>query len=267
MEQQSVRPIPPEHRRLVGMRIIKTVVAVFLCGLLAFLRSTSGFYSMIAAVVCIQNSAGKTIESSINRMTGTLIGGVAGVLVVYGLDTLGVLYIELLRYVVLSLMLIPIIKLCLAIKKPGCAAMACIVFLCVTVNHSIGDTPAVYSIDRLFETLVGVALACGIDSFCPTSPRPSPLRRSPRRLKRRPICRKRRKYPRRIRNSLSGAPWKRRTKRDLSGHPRRPVPGPPQPFHRTGGAGRPGGNRPREKHRPVPGAAHPRGAGLAGGER
>lgn len=176
MEQQSVRPILPEHRRLVGMRIIKTVVAVFLCGLLAFLRSASGFYSMIAAVVCIQNSAGKTIESSINRMTGTLIGGVAGVLVVYGLDTLGVLYIELLRYVVLSLMLIPIIKLCLAIKKPGCAAMACIVFLCVTVNHSIGDTPAVYSIDRLFETLVGVALACGIDILLPyqSAPQPAP---------------------------------------------------------------------------------------------
>ena len=107
-------------------------------------------------------------------MTGTLIGGVAGVLVVYSLDTLNVLYIELLRYAVLAVMLIPIIKLCLAIKKPGCAAMACIVFLCVTVNHSIGDTPAIYSIDRLFETLVGVALACGIDILLPYQPMPSP---------------------------------------------------------------------------------------------
>lgn len=174
MERQTTQALTPEHRHWIGMRIIKTVVAVFFCGLLAFFREASGFYSMIAAVVCIQNSAGKTIESSINRMTGTLIGGVAGVLVVYGLDTLGVLYIELLRYAVLSVMLIPIIKLCLAIKKPGCAAMACIVFLCVTVNHSIGDTPAVYSIDRLFETLVGVALACGIDILLPYQPMPQP---------------------------------------------------------------------------------------------
>ena len=174
MERQTIQALPPEHRHWIGMRIIKTVVAVFLCGLLAFFREASGFYSMIAAVVCIQNSAGKTIESSINRMAGTLIGGVAGVLVVYSLDMLGVLYMELLRYVVLSMMLIPIIKLCLAIKKPGCAAMACIVFLCVTINHSIGDTPAVYSIDRLFETLVGVALACGIDILLPYQPMPSP---------------------------------------------------------------------------------------------
>lgn len=151
----------------VGMRIVKTVIAVFVCGLLAYLREESGFYSMIAAVVCVQNSTGKTIESSVNRMTGTLIGGVVGVLVVYALDLLGILYIELARYVILSLMLIPIIEFCLVIKKPGCAAMACIVFLCVTVNHSIGDSPAIYSIQRLFETMVGVVVACAVDVLLP----------------------------------------------------------------------------------------------------
>ena len=179
MERQNTPALSPEHRHWIGMRIIKTVVAVFFCGLLAYFREASGFYSMIAAVVCIQNSAGKTIESSVNRMIGTLIGGVAGVLVVYSLDTLGVLYIELLRYAVLSVMLIPIIKLCLIVKKPGCAAMACIVFLCVTVNHSMGDTPAIHSIDRLFETLVGVALACGIDILLPYQPMPQPAQEVP----------------------------------------------------------------------------------------
>ena len=167
MEQQKPQPMTKEHRRHVGMRIIKTVVAVFLCGLLAFARSKSAFYSMIAAVVCVQNSAGKTIESSVNRMIGTLIGGVVGIVVVYLLELAGILYIELARYAVLSLVLIPIIELCLAVKKPGSAAMACIVFLCVTVNHSVGDTPVIYSIERLFETLVGVALACGIDVLLP----------------------------------------------------------------------------------------------------
>ena len=162
MEQQTIG-----RRFHVGMRIVKTVIAVFVCGLLASLRGESGFYSMIAAVVCVQNSTGKTVESSVNRMLGTLIGGVVGVLVVYVLELLGILYIELARYAVLSLMLIPIIELCLLVKKPACAAMACIVFLCVTVNHSIGDTPAIYSIQRLFETLVGVAVACGVDAVLP----------------------------------------------------------------------------------------------------
>ena len=141
MEPQKTAP--PEHRYHIGMRIVKTVTAVFLCGLLAWARSASAFYSMIAAVVCVQNSAGKTIESSVNRMVGTLIGGAAGVLMVYALSLAGVLYVELARYTLSALLLIPIIQLCLVVKKPGSAAMACIVFLCVTVHYSPEDTPVI----------------------------------------------------------------------------------------------------------------------------
>ena len=155
----------PEHRRHIGMRIIKTVVAVFLCGLLAYVRGKSALYSMFAALFCIQNSTGKTIESSINRMLGTLTGGVAGVLSVYAMDTLGILHIDLLRYLLLSLLLIPIIEFTLFIKKRDAAGMSCVVFLCLIVDP--GNTPAVNSIERLFETLVGAALACGIDMLLP----------------------------------------------------------------------------------------------------
>ena len=168
MEQKDIQPMTPERRRRVGMRIIKTVIAVFLCGVLAFLRNTSALYSMFAALFCVQNSAGKTIHSSIDRVLGTLIGGVVGVLVVYAMDTLNVLHADLLRYLVMALLLIPVIELCLAIKKPGCAGMACMVVMCLVVDP--GDRPAVYSIERLFETLVGVALACGIDVLLPYEP-------------------------------------------------------------------------------------------------
>lgn len=158
-------PTAQEHRLHIGMRIIKTVIAVFLCGLLAFLRDTSALYSMFAALFCIQKSAGKTIESSINRVLGTLVGGVVGVLTVYAMDTLNILHIDLLRYLLLSLLLIPIIKFALFIKKPDIAGMACMVVMCLVVDP--GDKPAVYSIERLFETFVGVVLACGIDVLLP----------------------------------------------------------------------------------------------------
>lgn len=162
MEQQTAG----KHLH-IGMRIVKTVIAVFVCGLLAYIRDKSGFYSMIAAVVCVQNSTGKTIESSVNRVAGTLIGGVVGVLVVYVLDLMGILYIQLARYAILALVLIPIIEFCLIIKKPACAAMACIVFLCVTVDHSPESAPAIYAIQRVFETMVGVAVACVVDILLP----------------------------------------------------------------------------------------------------
>lgn len=176
MEQQNNQLMTPEHRHRIGMRIIKTVIAVFLCGLLAFLRDTSALYSMFAALFCIQRSTGKTIESSINRVLGTLIGGVVGVLTVYTMDTLNILHIDLLRYLLMSLLLVPIIELCLLMKKPDCAGMACMVVMCLVVDP--GDKPAIYSIERLFETLVGVALACGIDVLLPHQPIPQPVEES-----------------------------------------------------------------------------------------
>lgn len=153
------------HWRHIGMRIIKTVIAVFLCGLFAYIRKESAFFSMIAALACIQNTATETIKSSVDRMIGTLIGGVTGIMVVYAMNDLGVIHLELLRYLVVALLLIPIIEISLMVKKPGCASMACMVFMCLVVDP--GDKPAVYSIQRLFETFVGAALACGINMLLP----------------------------------------------------------------------------------------------------
>ena len=153
------------HWHHIGMRIVKTVVAVFLCGLFAYIRKESAFFSMIAALACIQNTTTETIKSSVDRMIGTLIGGVVGIMVVYAMNDLGVIHMDLLRYLVVALLLIPIIEISLMVKKPGCASMACMVFMCLVVDP--GDKPAVYSIQRLFETFVGAALACGINILLP----------------------------------------------------------------------------------------------------
>ena len=165
MEAPNSRPKAPEHRCHIGMRIVKTVVAVFLCGVFAYIRHESALYSMFAALFCIQNSTDKTIQSSVNRMVGTLIGGVVGIFVVHGMNGLGLLHVDLLRYLVLSLLLIPIIKFSLWINKRDAAGMACMVFLCLIVDP--GDKPAIDSIERVFETLVGAGLACGVDLLLP----------------------------------------------------------------------------------------------------
>lgn len=156
---------PGDRRLHIGMRIVKTVVAVFLCGVLAYVRGESALYSMFAALFCVQNSTDKTIRSSVNRMAGTLIGGVAGVVTVHGMNALGLLHFDLLRYLVLSLLLIPIIKFSLWIKKRDAAGMACMVLMCLVVDP--GTKPIIDSVERLFETLVGAGLACGVDILLP----------------------------------------------------------------------------------------------------
>ena len=75
------------------------------------------------------------------------------------------------------MLLIPVIEFCLAIKKPGCAGMACMVVMCLVVDP--GNKPAVDSIERLFETVVGVMLACGIDVLLPYQQPAQPAVESP----------------------------------------------------------------------------------------
>ena len=66
----------------VGMRMVKTAVAVFICLLITFIRPESvPIYSTITAVLCMQPYLSNTKEIAINRIVGTLIGGLAGMLV------------------------------------------------------------------------------------------------------------------------------------------------------------------------------------------
>ncbi len=50
--------------------------------------------------------------------------------------------------------------------------MACMVLMCLVVDP--GTKPIIDSIERLFETLVGAALACGVDMLLPYQPIPRP---------------------------------------------------------------------------------------------
>lgn len=176
-------PQTSQHFRWhVGMRIIKTVIAVFLCGLISHLQKQTSFYSMIAmvsAVICLQNSTGQTIASAVNRAIGTLIGGLAGVLVVYLMDAAGVLELTLIRYLILSLALIPLIQIALLIKRPTAASLVCVIFLCVTVAHNPGDTPALLALQRMIATLVGAATAYGVDFILPPRNPISPSQTAP----------------------------------------------------------------------------------------
>lgn len=75
--------VEPPHHFHIGMRIIKTVIAVFVCAIIGWLRGEMTFFSMIAAVLCMQKSAEKTLSTSFNRVMGTAVGGAYGVIVLF----------------------------------------------------------------------------------------------------------------------------------------------------------------------------------------
>lgn len=161
-----------QRHHWVGMRMVKTVIAVFICGIFGYMRVEPAFYSMIAAVICMQNSTDKTITSSVNRAIGTLVGGLYGIVILYGLELFHVENLDLLRYTLVSLTIIPLIRTALLLKRPSSASLSCVVFLCVTVNHNTDSSPALFALQRMVDTLAGVAVTCVIDLLLPYHPKP-----------------------------------------------------------------------------------------------
>lgn len=155
------------HHFHIGMRIVKTVLAVFVCSILGWLRGETAFFSMIAAVLCMQKSAEKTLTTSFNRVIGTAVGGAYGVIVLFIETQFRLQRILPLFYLIVSLMLIPVILTATGIKKPSVAAFACVVFLSTTVYH-VGDAdPYTYALNRMLDTVIGIVVALIVNLAMP----------------------------------------------------------------------------------------------------
>lgn len=155
------------HHFHIGMRIVKTVLAVFVCSILGWLRGETAFFSMIAAVLCMQKSAEKTLTTSFNRVIGTAVGGAYGVIVLFLETQFRLQRILPLFYLIVSLMLIPVILTATGIKKPSVATFACVVFLSTTVYH-VGDAdPYTYALNRMLDTVIGIVVALIVNLAMP----------------------------------------------------------------------------------------------------
>ena len=148
----------PKHLH-IGLRMIKTALAVFVCALLGFLRGHLAFFSMIAAVICIQPTTEQTIVTAFNRTVGTLIGGLCDMGAVYIGEILYINETDLLFLVIVSLSVIPVILFALAIKKPSAAAFSCMVFIAVTVLRTADISPFLSAMHRIIDTEIGILVA------------------------------------------------------------------------------------------------------------
>lgn len=72
-----------KKRFRIGLRTIKTVIAVFVCCLIDFFRGVVPMQSTIAAILCIKADKKDTIQTALTRVIGTLLGGATGVLALY----------------------------------------------------------------------------------------------------------------------------------------------------------------------------------------
>ncbi len=142
-----------------GMRVVKTVIAVYICFLLSFIRKTKPFYSVIAAILCMQSDSKNGWQVGKNRMIGTIIGGIYGLIAIILINFFNIELFSYIHYLVLSLFLIPIIYSNVYLKVPNSTYISCVVFMSVAVSHGGDTSPMFFALNRVIDTLIGIIIS------------------------------------------------------------------------------------------------------------
>lgn len=143
-----------------GLRIIKTFIAVTLAMLISHYRPGSGlpFYSAIAAIICLKSDVEGSRDVGINRIIGTILGGLCGLLYLLLVPVKAMP--EVLEYILISFLASIIIWVMSMAGKPKAISIMAIVFLSITINHGDeGALPFLFAFNRTFDTMIGVICA------------------------------------------------------------------------------------------------------------
>lgn len=161
----------------VGMRVIKTAVAVMLSYLLfvpfgllydsgrpGVLGYVGPLYACIACIVCMQSSMGQTLRQGVSRFIGVFVGGLLGAATLLLGERLDA---PLVLVPVLGLVCVAGLWICQLIGRPAACGMACIVPCVMLITGVTGVARYYYAAARIMETVVGVAVAFAVNAALP----------------------------------------------------------------------------------------------------
>ncbi|WMJ75909.1 MULTISPECIES: FUSC family protein [unclassified Sedimentibacter] len=147
----------------IGMRNIKTATAVFMCLLLfEFVNRESSIYACIAAVICMQNTIVNSFKKGIERIIGTVIGGVAGIIILFIVTSLG--RDELLIFII-PLGIIVLIEICVSIDMRQSVVICSVVYLIILVTKGHEDSYVMYTFNRVLDTTLGILIALLVNKY------------------------------------------------------------------------------------------------------
>ncbi len=160
----------------IGLRTIKTAVAVVVCYLLflpfwiyapllsgSLLSHIAPVNACIAAVICMQSSIEQSFHQGVSRVVGTVLGGLVGLLFLL-LDEW--VKTPVATGLLLGGAIVVALWLCNLIKRPAACVMSCVVVCVILLNHG-GQERYFYIIFRVLESTVGIAVALAVNRILP----------------------------------------------------------------------------------------------------
>lgn len=154
------------HKPTFGMRNIKTALTATFCALLYSLLDRSPAFACIGVVFALGSDMGESYRNGGNRLYGTLIGGLLGMLMfrIYLIFVPDGHYTPLLAlFTFLGIILL--IALCQAFWVGGVQPGG--VVLCILLFNTPVDSYVSYALNRILDTAVGVVLALGVSWVFP----------------------------------------------------------------------------------------------------
>ena len=152
-----------------GMRVIKTMIAIFICLLIEAIRQKTGtqYHSSIAAVVCMQPTLKSTTKTARERVIGTLIAGLYAFLVLtFVFPALNIDRMDWAYFLVTAVLSLPLTTLMIWIRTPGPIAIT-VNFLLIITLKTTDTTPIAYTLERVGDTLIGISVAMLVNWFPP----------------------------------------------------------------------------------------------------
>ncbi|SHE41410.1 FUSC family protein [Clostridium fallax] len=146
----------------IGGRNLKTAFSVLLCVLLfEIINRPFPFYACIAAVICVKDTWENSFTIGKNRLIGTFIGGIIGIVFIFISQTIHFFNTQ---SIITAVGIIVVIHICNLMNRPGSTVIACIVFLAIMVNLK-GTGPYLYAINRILDTFIGVIIALLVNRY------------------------------------------------------------------------------------------------------
>lgn len=178
----------------IGKRIIKTAITLFIVlliyiALLALdnlfeishdnFKAPSNmytpFFAGIAAVYATHQNRKLSIKQAKVRSIGSIVGGYFGMIIVFLYELVAlklfsfennIILFNLIRYIIISLSIIPLIVFTVKIKQVDAVFITCLTFLSVTISQRNGGMPVLqFATNRVLSTLIGVAISLFVNSY------------------------------------------------------------------------------------------------------
>lgn len=132
----------------IGMRNIKTGIAVMLCVLAGEFIVQNPMYAGIGCLVSIQDTFKGSVKFGFNRVKGTIIGGIIGYIS---------LFMAQKNALVCGLGTMMTVYGCSSLKVNSGIVVACVTFLSINLGN-LESTPFIYSAHRVIDTIIGVLI-------------------------------------------------------------------------------------------------------------